>query len=69
MQAIERSNSQSKERHGKDPLLQVEQDSQSSSVSANNGGDTTVENGRVAVEIESDRGGQISTPLIVDSCV
>lgn len=69
MQAIERSNSQSKERHGKDPLLQAEQDSQSSSVSANNGGDTTVENGRVAVEIESDRGGQISTPPIVDSCV
>lgn len=69
MQAIERANSQGKERQGKDPLLQAEQDSQSSSVSANNGGDTRVENGRVAVEIESDRGGQISTPLIADSCV
>lgn len=69
MQAIERANSQGKERHAKDPLLQAEQGSQSSSVSANNGGHTTMENGRVTVEIGNDRGRQISTPLIADSGV
>lgn len=67
MQAMERANSQKREPHAKDPLLQTEQGSQSSSVS--NNGETTTVGGRFTVEIESSGKEQTSTPLIADSGV
>ena len=64
---MERANSQKREPHAKDPLLQTEQGSQSSSVS--NNGETTTVGGRFTVEIESSGKEQTSTPLIADSGV